>query len=137
MDPSPEALAGQLRELTGERLRALGTYAGEAYTVDYLREDVAPKADADRIQRIHEELVLGSISEGYQESLFELGSLRATARHFEEGVVFHVPGEAYAGVFVSVDAAATDTAGDVIDACRAYLGERADEGDRPLVRGAG
>ncbi len=136
MPSGPEALAETLRELVGGRLRALGTYAGEEHSVAFVREDVEPKADAERIERIHEELVLGSIGGGYQERLFELGGLRATARHFEQGVVLHVPGPDYEGVFVSLDAAAADRAGDVIEACRAHLPEGGADG-RPLLRGAG
>lgn len=83
----------------------------------------------------HEELALGAIGGQYQERLSELGELRATARHFEEGVVFHVAGEAYTSVFVSVDADAAGEGPAIIDPCRDYLEGRS-AGDRRLMRGA-
>jgi len=127
-------LTRTLRAAVGERLRAVATYAGTDRHLHYLRDDVRGKADVERVDRIHEELVFDAIGGRYLEGLFELGDLRATAQHFEEGTIVHVAGEGYLGVFVSVDAEAAGQTTAVVDACRTWLRDRPSTGGSPMRR---
>lgn len=125
------ALADRLTGLVGGSLR-VATYAGDDHDVAYFREDIEPKADADR----------SSASTRSSFSAPSAASIRSgcsssanSARHFEEGVVFHVAGEAYTGVFVSVDADAAGEGPAIIDSCRDYI-EGGSADDRRLMCGA-
>lgn len=135
MVSNPAGLAEELEAIVGASLRTVGTYAGTDYAVHSIRDDVAPTVDPELVERIHEELILEAMGGGYQEQLFGLGDRRASVQYFDEGLVIQVHGEAYTGVFVSMDPAGAGQVPAVVDAARAYLRNQSSD-DKPMVRGA-
>lgn len=93
----------ELRELSGEALRVVARYDRDGYEVTYVRDDLDVDLDADRVDDIHESLLLDGMGVGYLEDIFSAGDLECTVHTFEERAVLHFAGE-YAGLFVTVDA---------------------------------
>ena len=103
MSEQTDALQFALADQLGAALRVFGHHEGEDWTVEYMRDDLRAAYDADAIDDIASDLVLSVLGGDRQEGLYELGSVRATVRIFDDGVVVHVPTDDRSGYLVSVD----------------------------------
>lgn len=122
MQPAGSSLVEPLRERVGQELRAVAHHEADSWEIAYLREDLRHEyEDADK-DEIAEDLVLTGLSGSRQEALYGLGSLEATVRLFEDGLVVHVPAGDRSGYFVSLDGDADVGGNEVVDFVREATG---------------
>ena len=111
-------LVTALQERVGDALRVVGHHDADSWTIEFMRDDVTTNYEADAVDEIAGDLVLSEMSTVRQEDLYELGSLQATVRLFEDGFVVHVPTGDQSGHLVSLDDNADVTGRDIVDAVR-------------------
>ncbi|GGM56380.1 hypothetical protein J2752_000859 [Halarchaeum rubridurum] len=99
------ALVERLREAYGDGLRAVATYDREGYTVHYRDAAVTAAYDDPDLDAIYEDVVLGDVNRGFEETLFDdLGDVEGKLRLFADGTVAHFwPRSDDAGVLVAFD----------------------------------
>ena len=118
MPRTDDELVATLQDRAGDALRVIGHHGAESWTIDFMREDVVDNYETDAVDEIAGDLVLSEMETVRQEDLYELGSLRATVRLFEDGFVVHVPTGEHAGRLVSLDEDADVVGRDVVDIVR-------------------
>ncbi|MFC3478956.1 DUF7522 family protein [Halobacterium litoreum] len=118
MDETATELADELRGRVGESLRVVGHHEGDAWAVDYMRDDLRDTYETDDIDAIADDLALSAVGNDRQEDLYALGDLRATVRLFDDGIVVHVPTDAQSGYLVSVADDADVLGRDVVSVVR-------------------
>ncbi|WP_336036895.1 DUF7522 family protein [Halobacterium yunchengense] len=111
-------VAAALRDRLSDELRVVGAHDGTDWHVEYMREDVQEDYGADSIDHIAGDLALEVVSSARQETLYELGDLRAQVRLFEDGFVVHVPVEDRSGYLVSMDDGADVRGREVVELVR-------------------
>ncbi|CQH52631.1 uncharacterized protein HHUB_1868 [Halobacterium hubeiense] len=117
--PTPDTdIVAALHDAVGDALRVAGFHDGTEWHVEYMREDVREAYGDASIDDIADDLVLDVLSSPRQESLYDLGSLQATSRLFEDGLVVHVPTDERSGYLVSLDTGSDATGRDVVDVVR-------------------
>lgn len=102
--PPSHPLVRELSETVGDALRCVATYEASEYEIIYIRPDVETRYSTDEIERIYDDLVLQNVGADFVQGLFHAGPLRCSILGFERATVFHVVGEPYGGLLVSVDA---------------------------------
>jgi hypothetical protein len=111
-------LVTALQEHAGDGLRVVGHHDADSWNVEYMREDVQSNYETDAVDEIADDLVLSQMGGGRQDELYELGSLEATVRLFEDGIVVHVPTDDHSGHLVSLDDDADVRGRSVVDLVR-------------------
>lgn len=118
MPGTDDELVTALQERVGDELRVVGHHDADSWSVDYMREDVQSNYETDAVDEIADDLVLSQMGGGRQEELYELGSLEATVRLFDNGIVVHVPTGDHSGHLVSLDDDADVRGRNVVDLVR-------------------
>ncbi|WP_232701509.1 DUF7522 family protein [Halobacterium wangiae] len=103
MTEARSSLVDSLHEHVDDSLRIVGYHGGNSWTVDYVREDLQGTYETDVVDEIADDLLLNVVANERQETLYELGDMRATVRLFDQGFVVHVPLGQRDGCLVSVD----------------------------------
>lgn len=103
MPGTDDELATALRELVGDELRVVGHHDAESWTVEYMRDDVRDSYETSALDDIADDLVFSEMGSARQEDLYALGSMHATVRLFDDGIVVHVPTEETSGYLVSLE----------------------------------
>lgn len=124
MIPSWEGIVASLRSGAGDSLRTVTHFSASESTVLFSRSDVQADYDGPDIRAIGDDLVLEALSKPQQESLYELGDLRATVRVFDHGTVVAVPVSASRGYAASVDESCPLPATDLVERIRNAQRER-------------
>ena len=124
MIPSWEGIVASLRSGAGDSLRTVTHFSARESTVLFSRTDVDGDYEDHDLTAIGDDLVLEALSKPQQESLYELGDLRATIRVFDEGTVVAVPVSASRGYAASVDDSCPLPARDVVERIRSAQRER-------------
>lgn len=124
MRASWEGIVASLRSGAGDSLRTVSYFSASEHTVLYARTDVHGDYDETGLDAVGDDLVLEALSKPQQESLYELGDLRATVRVFEEGSVVGVPISPSRGYAASVDESCTLPARDIVERVRSAQRDR-------------
>ena len=124
MRTSWEGIVASLRSGAGDSLRTVSYFSASENRVLYARTDVGHVYDEPDLDAIGDDLVLEALSKPQQESLYELGDLRATVRVFEEGTVVAVPVSPSRGYAASVDEACPLPARDLVERIRSAQRDR-------------
>lgn len=114
--PLADRLEGTCRAAVGDGLRSITYFTPEAYEQVYLRADLEPDADMERV--VAHEAKGFEAREAYAGS--ELGSYEHTVRSFRNGYVTRVTGPER-GVFVTSDGLTLRGANEVASALSALL----------------
>ena len=122
MTGSASSLVEALRDEVGDSLRIVGCHEGNSWTVDYVRDDLEGLYETDVIDDIADDLVLNVVASERQETLYELGDMRATVRLFDEGFVVHAPVGGHDGYLVSVDEDADVRGREIVELVRRVEG---------------
>lgn len=96
-------LVATLHGRVGDALRVVGSHDDSNWDIAYMRSDLSDAYSTESVNDIADDLVFDAIGVQKQESLYELGNLRATIRLFDDGFVVHVPVADDSGYLVSLD----------------------------------
>ena len=118
MTGSASSLVDTLHERAGDSLRIVGRHEAESWDIGYVREDLQGTYETDVVDEIADDLLLNVLANERQESLYELGEMRATVRLFDDGFVVHVPTGERTGCLVSLDGDADVRGREVVDLVR-------------------
>lgn len=118
MTGTDDELVDALRARVGDALRVVGRHDGDSWTVAFVREDVRDSYGRNALDDIAGDLVLGGMESAQQESLYDLGSLHATVRLFDDGIVAHVPADDRSGHVVSFEGVDGVVGRDVVEVVR-------------------
>ncbi|WP_232688344.1 DUF7522 family protein [Halobacterium zhouii] len=118
MPRTDDELVDALQEHVGDKLRVVGRHDADSWAVSFMRDDVQANYRSDEVDEIAGDLALSEMGATRQEDLYELGSLRATVRLFEDGFVVHVSTGERSGRLISIDDDATVMGRDVVQIVR-------------------
>lgn len=121
-DATPELVAA-LRDRAGDDVRVVGTHDDSDWEIAYMRDDLRDAYSTASVDDIADDLVFDALGVEQQESLYELGDLRATVRLFDDGFVVHVPVADHEGVLVSLGEDADLRGRDVVELARETAAE--------------
>lgn len=101
----------------GDQLRSVVHYDEAGFDILFLRDDVAERYETAEIERVVEDLRLGSFGKAYQEKLYVHGRLRCNVRLFEQAVEMHFPHDNFSGTAVAFDFDALSKLDTLISSC--------------------
>ncbi|MFP9193879.1 hypothetical protein [Natronosalvus vescus] len=114
---SATKLIDYLEEEFPEALRSVGYYTSEESEFLFVRDDVDSTYDCGELQRIFRDYKLEALDAAHQESLYEHGSLLATARFFDRATELHFVHGETEGIITAIDAGSVDDVRGLVCEC--------------------